>query len=90
MLDEKTIETAPRDDSEIMLWCDDGVWRKARWDNDDIWITTDGEMHIKCTMQDAPGFLVARIWAPIVTADDGAARSAMVSNPSRGPDALSK
>jgi hypothetical protein len=41
-------------------------------------------------MQDAPGFLVARIWAPIVTADDGAARSAMVSNPSRGPDALSK
>ncbi|GLQ54432.1 hypothetical protein [Devosia nitrariae] len=90
MLDEKGIDTAPRDDTEIMLWCDDGVWRKARWERDDIWITTDGEMHIKCTLGDAPGFLVARLWAPIVTADDSAAQSAIVSTRSAGPNLLSK
>lgn len=90
MLDEKSVDTAPRDDTEIMLWCDDGVWRKARWDREDIWITTDGEMHIKCTMADAPGFLTARLWAPIVTADERAVRSAMVSTSPVDPNVLSK
>jgi hypothetical protein len=90
MLDEKPIHMAPKDNTEIMLWCEDGVWRKARWERDDMWITTDGEMHIKCTLEDAPGFLVARLWAPIVTADDGAAQSAIVSSRTADPSVLSK
>lgn len=90
MLEEQSIDTAPRNDTEIMLWCDDGVWRKARWERDDIWITTDGEVHIKCTFKDAPGFLVARIWAPIVTADDGATQSPIVPTRSADPNVLTK
>jgi hypothetical protein len=90
MLDEKPVDTAPRDNTEIMLWCDDGVWRKARWERDDIWITTDGEMHIQRTLEDAPSFLVARLWAPIMTDDDGAVQSAIVSRQSADPSVLSK
>ncbi|KKB11862.1 hypothetical protein VE25_10380 [Devosia geojensis] len=90
MLDEKSIDTAPRDGSAVMLWCDDGVWRKATWLEDDVWMTTDGEMRIKGTLVDAPEFVTARLWAPLVTEDDAAAQAAIAATALDTPTALPK
>jgi hypothetical protein len=90
MLDEKSIDTAPRDGAAVMLWCDDGVWRKAAWLEDDVWMTMDGEMRIKGTLVDAPAFVTARIWAPLVTDDDAAAQAAIAAGTIDTPTALPK
>jgi len=79
MLDDKPIATAPRDGREIMVWCDDGVWRKVRWKGDDIWITTDGEMQVRGTVNPDPTMITASIWAPVMTTDDGASQAAIAS-----------
>ena len=79
MLDEKPITTAPRDGSEIMVWCDDGVWRKVRWDEGDVWVTTDGEMRIHGTSSPDSTMITASLWARIVTTDDSAAQAAIAS-----------
>jgi hypothetical protein len=90
MLDEKPIDTAPRDGSAVMLWCDDGVWRKASWLEEDIWVTTDGEMRIKGTLDDAPEFVTARLWAPLVTTDDAVTQTAIAAAALDSPSVLPK
>lgn len=79
MLDEKPIATAPRDGSEIMVWCDDGVWRKVRWLEGDVWVTTDGEMRIHGTSNPDTTMITATLWTPAVTADDAAAQTVIAS-----------
>jgi hypothetical protein len=90
MLDEKPIATAPRDGSEIMVWCDDGVWRKVRWEHDDVWVTTDGEMHIHGASTPDVSMINASLWAPVVTSDDGAAQAAIASDMLSGPTSYVK
>lgn len=80
MLDEKSITTAPRDGSEIMVWCDDGVWRKVRWHEEDVFVTTDGELRIHGTSNPDANMITASLWAGTVTNDDSATQAAIAAD----------
>ncbi|GHA26290.1 hypothetical protein GCM10007989_22580 [Devosia pacifica] len=90
MLDERPIAEAPRDTSVVMLWCDDGIWRKARWHSGDIWLCLDGRTRIRGTSEVDRTIITAPLFAKKTRAGEKLAQAGILASTAASPTYAAK